>query len=98
LVKGADPEITDPAGDTAIIRAAKAGQSEMVQLLKKAGAQYVPNLYTATGLGDAAAVQDLISKGADANARDQSGETALSCSDPYPEIRKLLTKAGAKEG
>ena len=31
------------------------------------------------------------------NVKDQYGGTALSCSETYPEIKKLLRKAGAKE-
>jgi len=56
-------------------------------------------LMQAAAKGDTKGVQQLLAKGADVNARDQSGQTALiiACRTPHvpPEVVKALLAAGA---
>ena len=57
-------------------------------------------LLKAAGRGDTAAIEDLIQEGADANCRDQWGNTPLSAAawGGYLEAMDLLHKKGADIG
>jgi ankyrin repeat protein len=50
----------------------------------------------AAGNGCAGCVRALIAAGADVNAQDNRGATALKCAHRHPAIAALLRAAGAK--
>jgi len=92
LSKGSDPGAQDNEGDTPLHRAAEVGRVEMVNLLLSAGVNPdVRNKHRSTPLHLSVntsplrefdvtrrVIVSLISRGADPNARDGSGFTALS--------------------
>ncbi len=63
-----------------------------------AGADINSALLVAVSNGNSARVKELLEKGADVNAKDQNGTTALTIATGYgyTEIIELLKKAGAK--
>lgn len=85
---GANIEIKNNVGATALILAAAKGHSEVVKLLLDRGAAV--NVKTATGItplmaaataGNAEMVKLLLEKGADVSARDQQGRTAMNLAE-----------------
>lgn len=107
LAKGADVNAKNLAGMTALGCAAKKGHLSAVEALLEAGADinthYDPYgasaLITAAYFNRPEVLKLLISKGADVNAKNNWGDTALSFSKQlrYSEIQKILEEAGAKE-
>ncbi len=75
LDKGADLHATTKHGRNALMEAAARYHFDIVKLLKARGAKLT--LPMAAALGDADEVHRLINEGADPNARDTSGKTAL---------------------
>ncbi|KAI9854022.1 MAG: hypothetical protein M1813_001583 [Trichoglossum hirsutum] len=75
--KGADVNVKDCHGNTALLWAAKCGHEAMVRLLVEKGANTKSTLFWAAEYGQEATVQLLVDKGADINARDDHGNTVL---------------------
>ncbi|MEJ2226083.1 MAG: ankyrin repeat domain-containing protein [Syntrophobacterales bacterium] len=92
-------------GYTALMGASFSGNREIVALLLDKGADVnakndlgMTALMEAAGSGNPEVVQLLLDKGADVNAMSKTKRTALGealMMGPYPEIRKILIKAGA---
>lgn len=109
LAQGADP---DPVtgGATPLIAAVIDGQREAALALLQAGARvdardsatdgFTPLMWAATvDFGETAVLEALLAGGADVNARDGSGATALSCARANANVRAaaLLLAAGARD-
>lgn len=95
---GADPNLVDDDGITALALAARNGGTKQIAALIKAGAN--PNIlcggYTALMMADGASVIDALLKGgADPNQRGTFGNTALLCQTNDPKGVELLLQAGA---
>lgn len=99
---GADVNSQDEDGNTALMEAAGNDHTEILEILKAAGADIEVNGWTALMyaalVGDLEEVERLIEAGADVNAQDNDGETALiraaggSC---LTEITDILINAGS---
>ncbi len=107
LERGADPNLRDKDGWTALHRAANFGRTATVRVLLAGGAD--PNLHTKSGrtalmkavfFGRTATVRVLLTGGAEVDARDLNGWTALgfACSWGHESIVDLLLEAGADAG
>ena len=101
---GADVLAADRGGITALHRAARAGDGRIVDMLVRRGAALDPRdgkwrtpLYHAIGLRKYAAAKALIESGADVNAVQWSGWTALHLTAHHGDIRgaRLLLEGGA---
>ncbi len=101
---GADPNAANQWGETALMRAANYGKSEVAELLLSAGADL--NVADGTGRdllifaanrGHAEFVEVLLSAGADPNAADKGGRTVLmwAVGNGRSEIAEMLLSAGA---
>lgn len=109
LERGANVNATDKAGNTALIWCANFGPSEAVKVLLAYDANVNMRGYDrATALiraaeranePDAEVIRLLIAGGADVNARDVNGHTAIGfCRSHHsPHSVSLLEQAGAKE-
>ncbi|MFH1113810.1 MAG: ankyrin repeat domain-containing protein [Pseudomonadota bacterium] len=112
LEKGADVNAKTRDGWTALARAAASNRRDVVKFLRKSGAQVDDRTVAVTTVlkpdkkrdlmgaiykGDLKAVERLLAGGADANARDQSGWTALmrAAESGRPDIVRLLLDNGA---
>jgi ankyrin repeat protein len=105
LLKGADPNSTDPfRRDTALMEAAKAGRADNVVLLLAAGADARRRndsggtaLMDAAHAGDASSLKALLAANSEINAQMKDGETALywAAFMNRPECLRLLLDAGA---
>ncbi len=104
LKKGADPNIQNEYGNTALIWASCNDHIEMVRLLLEAGADpNIQNEYGKTALiwasckGHIEIVRLLLEAGADPNFQNESGRTALMSASTYghTEIVWLLLEAWA---
>ena len=101
LDKGADPNMRKKDGATALVFARE--NPEITVLLKGKGASAGANpeldtaLLEACGKGDAAKVRELLDKGVDADATDESGRTSLTEAtfNGHAEVVKLLLAKGA---
>jgi len=106
LAEGADVNVKDGIGFTALFGAARSGHTETVKLLLAKGAD--PNvklptsgttalMYAAYG-GRSQVVQTLLAKGAEINVKDNEGLTALEYAETtrHDEVGRILKKAGAK--
>ncbi|KAL6051299.1 COR domain-containing protein [Balamuthia mandrillaris] len=101
---GADVNIQNYAGETALYRASQLGMVEKVEFLLENGANvFVTTMDGATALHAAAAVGDeeivevLAKHGAPLNARDHEGDTALhwAVREEHPDCVRLLVALGA---
>lgn len=109
LDEGADANVADSAGVTALMRAARFGHTDTARLLIERGAD--PNIATrrngATALmiaayqGHADMVRLLLAQGANPNARNDNGKTPLAFAlrgrdgNANPAIVQILRAAGA---
>ncbi|MFA6029614.1 MAG: ankyrin repeat domain-containing protein [Elusimicrobiota bacterium] len=101
LPRGADPNL----GNYPIVMcAAQSSDREMLNLLIKHKANVNAAdgtgntaLLAAAQRGDKAMVSYLLSKKADFRLRNQRGETALVLSKKFPEIQRILRKAGESD-
>ena len=103
----ADVDMRDVNGETALIRAAEAGDADKVGELLAAGASATVKSYTgwtalhgaaeASSDGGAAAIAALAAAGADASAQAASGKTPLDIARQYerPAAAKALEELGA---
>lgn len=106
LSNGADVNVKDEDGNTALIIAAIFGHNTIAQILLANGADVNAKdndgktaLMWAAFNGQTAIVRLLLSTGADVNIKDNFGKTALMKADSSgnTDIVKLLKNAGAKE-
>ncbi len=107
LDRGAEINTKWPTdGATALIAASLKGHREVVQALLTKGAEvnarrgaWRDRVDAASFRGDLEVVQALLAKGADVNAERSDGQTAMDAAKMggHPDIRALLTKAGAKD-
>lgn len=107
LAKGADVNAKDSVGMTALGCASKSGHLSTVEALVAGGADinthYDPfgasALITAAYFNRPEILKFLISNGADVNAKNYSGQTALyfSKANDLTAIQQILKEAGAKE-
>jgi ankyrin repeat protein len=102
LAKGADVNIKDINGMTAMIEASRKGRSEVVEILHSRGADInTANKYNYTALmyavknGQAETVNILLNKGADPNIQNEAGWTALMFAMERAEIANMLLANGA---
>ena len=104
LDKGADVNIQNKYGSTALIWASKYGQLKVVQLLLERGSNVnIQNkdgntaLIFASENGNLKEVQLLLDKGADVNIQTKSGSTALILASQYGQLKvvQLLLDKGA---
>lgn len=105
LAGGADVNKGDQDGLTPLHWAVLAHHANMVGILKEGSADlnpadrygYTPLHYAAAiDFGDAETVTALLKAGADPNAKEKEGKTALNLAGSYPHIRSVLDHAGAK--
>jgi len=106
-MRGADVNAVDEAGQTPLLLAVKKGSKEMVELFLEKGAK--PNiadartgkaaLHEAALRGYSGVVETLLANGADKNAKDKDGRTALSYALKYGNktAAEVLRKNGAEE-
>ena len=102
LEAGADPNTCDLSGTTILMRAARLGKAELVQMLVDAGAKLnIQNpayketaLIIASSYGNTEAVEILLKAGADKNIKNWEGKTALMLATgwKYTKIVELLKK------
>jgi ankyrin repeat protein/L-ascorbate metabolism protein UlaG (beta-lactamase superfamily) len=107
VMRGADVNAVDEAGQTPLLLAVKKGSKELVELFLEKGAK--PNIADArtgkTALhemalrGYSGVVETLLANGADKNAKDKDGRTALSYALKYGNktAAEALRKNGAEE-
>jgi hypothetical protein len=107
-MRGADVNAVDEAGQTPLLLAVRQGSQELVGLFMEKGAK--PNiseartgkaaLHEAALRGYSGVVQTLLASGADKNAKDKDGRTALSYALKYgnTSAADVLRKNGAEEG
>jgi ankyrin repeat protein len=95
LEKGINVNAKDEEGRTPLSVAAKRGHFSIAKLLRDRGAK--ATLPVAAELGDLDEVQRLVNKGADINAKDDEGATALinACAQGHADVARLLLKNGA---
>ena len=107
LAAGADVNVKDESGRTALLQAALFGRKEITELLIAAGADVnakddwgMTPLHEATREGHKEITDLLLTNGADVNAKDGSGRTPLDWAIPYnhKETVDLLRKHGGKTG
>ncbi|GIV30361.1 MAG: hypothetical protein KatS3mg028_1427 [Bacteroidia bacterium] len=92
---GADVNAKNNYGGTALMYAAIKGHKEVAELLIQHGAHL--DLISATCIGDKDAAESLIRNGADVNAKDEDGRTALmkAAELGHKEVAELLIQHGA---
>ena len=106
IAKGADVHAKNKDGKTALMYVKEKDHAYIVQLLKQAGAKEIPppyawdlnaDLLKAVKEGQTEAVKALIAQGADVNAKDLRGMTALmwAALGGHTEAVKALLEAGA---
>lgn len=94
---GAELELRDSDGWTALHHAAREGHAEIIRTLAQRGAQLdSPGLYQQTALhlaadhGQVRAVQALLQAGASLEVLDARGYTPLTLAAPHPAVMQLL--------
>ena len=98
LESGADVNLEDMYGSSALICAARGGHKDVVELLLENGVNLDSKaLREATLEGHKEIVERLIKEGADVNVSNAKGYSALMCaaSDGFAEIVEILLKNGA---
>jgi len=103
LAKGADVNVEDDEGHTALMLAAKKRYQDIVRMLEIAAVKQLPlgshdtKFMEAVQHGDRDIVKLLLKKGADVNAADKFGKTALMMASEkgYKEIMEMLLAKGA---
>lgn len=105
LKGGADVNVADNAGYTAILRALQAGNNQIGDLLlaqpqldvNVRGIKGPPLLTTYVFRDDESIVKNLLDRGADPKLTDPDGDTALhaAAQHGFPKIIELLLNAGA---
>ena len=96
IAKGADVNAKTNGGQTPLDVALLQNRAAMVEMLTAKGAE-VSTLAIAARMGDLARVKTLLEKGADINAQDNSGRTALhyAAERGFKEIVEVLLAKGA---
>lgn len=101
LEAGADPNVCDATGDTALMWAAHGNNPAVIRRLVEAGAVvnaqcadlgYTPLIW-AVSSGSVKEVKLLLELGADPKLHDTWGQTALEKAAGKPEMAALLTKS-----
>ncbi len=105
LEKGADPNVRDADGETALMLAIRAGSTELVRLLLDNGADLNTRdnhrgntaLILAVRAGSTEVMRLLLEKGVDPNIRNNREETALmgAVEERSTEVTRLLLDNGA---
>jgi len=95
LANGAEVNAKDKYGRTPLYIANQQGHAEIVDLLRKYGAN--ESLHYAAGAGDIEKVRELIAQHADVNQRDENGQTPLHRAVPmgHIDVAELLLNKGA---
>lgn len=95
IARGADIDATDSYGSTPLANAAVAGNRDIYELLIEMGATF--GLFECSAAGDVQRVKKLIAKGADVNATNKVGSTALMLAsrDSGLEVMEILIDSGA---
>jgi ankyrin repeat protein len=105
IEQGAEVNVVNNVGTTALSDAASLGYLEMVSFLLLHGARVnlagesEPTLHSAVRGGSAAVVEALLAGGVDVNAMEQDGESALhvaAASEERTEVLRVLVARGAK--
>jgi len=96
VAKGAAVNAADNRGRTAVTRALEQDNREIVRLLAANGADLT--LHAASYIGDANAVQRLLSRGADIDATDEDKRTPLylAAREGHTAVLELLIARGAE--
>ena len=105
LGAGADTNLRDSSGTTALFRASRAGHAEVARLLLEAGANQnlrdeggmTALMCASSGCPNVEVVRLLLDADADASLRDNSGNTALTHASRagHFEVERLLLEAAA---
>ncbi|MFZ5867579.1 MAG: ankyrin repeat domain-containing protein [Thermodesulfobacteriota bacterium] len=95
LDNGVDVNTEDEKGRTPIAWAAIGGHRDVVNMLKSHGGKYT--LFIAAAIGDTGEAQRLIDSGAEVNATDKVGLTALmwAAEKGHTDVMRLLLEKGA---
>jgi ankyrin repeat protein len=93
--RGADVNIRDRNGQMSLDAALSRNDTAMAKLLTAKGAE--GSIYTFARLGDLDRVRACLEKGADVNARDPNGQTALhvAVNNEHRDVAELLISKGA---
>ena len=99
IAAGALIDIEDAEGETALSQATENGHKAIIDLLTPVdskGPGGITALMWKSGLGDTAAIDNLLKRGADVNLKDDNGFTALMGAVYYDKLEavKILIKKG----
>ena len=96
LAAGTDVNAKTKSGFTPLDEAMFEGEKEIADLLRKHGGKH-GTIHSAVGCGDVEAVKEFLVAGADVNAQDEYGLTALDYA-ATKELADLLRRHGGKTG